>query len=70
MLLQISKQTNKQIKGTAAAYSSFVKVTRFSISFCAQFLYVHSPHSPAELLVSHAAVVLLLPPELSHSFGF
>lgn len=29
-----------------------------------------SPHSPAEFLVSHAAIVLLLPPQLSHSFRF
>lgn len=29
-----------------------------------------SPHGPAELLVGHAAVVLLLPPQLSHGLRF
>jgi len=29
----------------------------------------HSPHRSAQLLVGHAAVLLLLPPELSHRLG-
>lgn len=28
-----------------------------------------SPHSPAQFLVSHAAVFLLLPPQLGHGLG-
>lgn len=28
------------------------------------------PHGPAEFLVGHAAVILLLPPQLCHGFGF
>lgn len=30
--------------------------------------WISSPHSPAELLVCHATVIFLFPPQLSHSF--